>query len=117
MKTAKIRIEKRAAKHSSIRKHCFGTPERPRLCVKRTLKNIIVQVVDDMSGKSIIQLSSCSLGMSGNKTDVAKNMGKSVGDKLKGMGIEKVVFDRGGYVYHGRVRAVADGARESGLKF
>lgn len=117
MQIAKFRTEKRAAKHSSIRKTCLGTKERPRLCVRRTLKHMVAQVVDDLSGVSLLQVSTTSLESKGNKTLLAKELGKLVGEKLVGIGIDKVVFDRGGYLYHGRVKAVADGAREGGLKF
>ena len=117
MEIAKFRKEKRTAKHASIRKTCLGTKDRPRLCVRRTLKHIIAQVIDDQSGMSLLQVSSQGLGGTGNKTVIAKQLGKVVGEKLISSGIDKVVFDRGGYVYHGRVKSVADGARESGLKF
>jgi large subunit ribosomal protein L18 len=117
MEIAKFRTEKRSAKHASIRKTCLGTKERPRLCVRRTLKHVIAQVIDDQSGISLLQVSSQGLDTKGNKTALAKQLGKVVGEKLLSTGIDKVVFDRGGYVYHGRVKSVADGARESGLKF
>jgi large subunit ribosomal protein L18 len=117
MDIAKVRQEKRLAKHAALRKEIMGTAERPRLCVRRTLKHMIAQVVDDLSGKSLLQIHSKHLNLKGKKAEVSKALGKAVAASLKEKGIEKVVFDRGGYVYHGRVKAVADGAREAGLKF
>jgi large subunit ribosomal protein L18 len=117
MDIAKTRLEARDAKHSALRKKVMGTADRPRLCVRRTLKHMIAQVVDDLSGKSLLQVHSKTLGIKGKKSQVAKELGKAVATQLKGRGIERIVFDRGGYVYHGRIKAVADGARENGLKF
>jgi len=117
MDIAKVRVLKREGKKASIRKKTLGTAERPRLCVRRTLRNMIAQVVDDLTGKSILQLNSNVLEVKGKKTAVANALGKELASKLKEKGIEKVVFDRSGYVYHGRIKAVADGAREGGLKF
>ena len=117
MDISKIRLEKREAKHAALRKNILGTAERPRLCVRRTLKHMIAQVVDDLSGKSMLQIHSKHLNLKAKKTEVAKALGKAVAAALKGKGVEKVVFDRGGYLYHGRIKAVADGAREGGLKF
>lgn len=117
MDIAKIRTSKRKAKHGAARAKVFGTAERPRLAVRRTLKHMIAQVIDDSQNKSLLQLHSGALELTGKKSVVAKALGKAVGEKLKGLGIEKIVFDRSGYVYHGRVKALADGAREGGLKF
>ena len=117
MDIAKSRIVTRQAKKESQRKKYVGTAARPRMSVRRTLKNIIVQVIDDAAAKSILQVNSNALGLKAKKSDVAKALGKHVGEKLLALGIDKVVFDRSGYLYHGRVKAVADGARESGLKF
>jgi len=117
MDIAKVRVAKRKGKQSAIRKKVLGTAERPRLSVRRTLKHMIAQVIDDSRNKSILQFHSAGLELKGKKSVVAKALGKVVGEKLKALGIDKVVFDRAGYVYHGRVKALADGAREGGLKF
>jgi large subunit ribosomal protein L18 len=117
MDIAKVRITKRAAKHGASRAKVLGTAERPRLSVRRTLKHMIAQVVDDSQNKSILQVHSGMLEQKAKKSVMAKALGKMVGEKLKALGIDKIVFDRSGYVYHGRVKALADGAREGGLKF
>lgn len=118
MDIAKIRQSKREIKRASTRKKCLGTADRPRMTVRRTLRNMIVQVVDDMQGKSLFQLNSVTLELKGKKkADVAKALGEITAEKLKALGIEKIVFDRSGYVYHGRIKALADGARSKGLKF
>jgi large subunit ribosomal protein L18 len=99
-----------------------GTPERPRLCVYRSLGHIYVQVIDDRSGKTLVSASSIdketkkSLQGGGNIAS-AKVVGKIIAERSKAAGIAKVVFDRGGYKYHGRVKALADAAREAGLQF
>jgi large subunit ribosomal protein L18 len=107
--------------HDRIRKKVLGTAERPRLNVYRSLNHIYVQVIDDLHGKTLVAASTAE----GKKTDrrtggnvaAAKAVGKIVAERAKAKGIEKVVFDRGGYIYHGRVKAVADAAREGGLQF
>ncbi|GAB7080102.1 50S ribosomal protein L18 [Megalodesulfovibrio paquesii] len=98
-----------------IRKKINGTPERPRLVVFRSNKSIYAQLVDDLAGKTIAAAS--SIKMTSLTKDVATEVGKEVARKAKELGIEKVVFDRNGYLYHGRVKALADGAREAGLVF
>ena len=100
-----------------IRKKIIGTTERPRLAVYRSNKGIYAQLIDDSVGHTLVSVSSRKVGASGNKTEVAKAVGKEIAQKAKAAGIENVVFDRGGYLYHGRVKALADGARESGLTF
>jgi large subunit ribosomal protein L18 len=107
--------------HDRIRKKVLGTSERPRLNVYRSLNHIYVQVIDDLKGVTLVSASSAE----GNKESrtrggnlaAAKAVGKSVAERAKAQGIDKVVFDRGGYIYHGRVKALADAAREAGLKF
>lgn len=114
--------DRRLARHERVRKDVFGTPERPRLCVYRSLKNISAQIVDDVNGKTLAAASSldkdlkAQLAYGGNK-DAAKAVGEAVAKKALASGIEAVCFDRGGYLYHGRVKELADGAREAGLKF
>ncbi|MFK7900701.1 MAG: 50S ribosomal protein L18 [Cyclobacteriaceae bacterium] len=100
-----------------IRKNVSGSESRPRLSVFRSNKGISAQLIDDVAGTTILQVVSKKLDASGNKTEVSKQVGKKIGEEAKAKGIESVVFDRNGYLYHGRVKALADGARESGLKF
>ena len=112
---------KRIKKH--IRKRIQGTAQRPRLTVYRSIKSIYAQLVDDSTGKTIFSVSSISKDLrdkakkANGKIEVAKIVGQVVGEEASKRKIEKVVFDRNGYLYHGRVKAVADGAREAGLKF
>jgi len=104
----------------SIRKRVSGTKEKPRLCVRRSGKNTYALLVDDSHSKVLTSISSLTKELAeakGTKTQVAKEVGKAVARKAKEMGIESVVFDRGGYRYHGRVKSLAEGAREGGLKF
>lgn len=110
----------RLARHARVRKKISGTPERPRLCVFRSLKNIYAQIIDDTTGKTLVAASTLDKdlkGSYGGNKDAAKAVGVSVAKKAAAAGITKVVFDRGGYVYHGRVAALAEGAREGGLEF
>lgn len=107
----------RARRKRRIRKKVFGTPTRPRLSVFRSAKHIYAQVIDDTTGKTIACTSSRSGGTDGAKVDRAKLVGAAIADACKGAGVEQVVFDRNGYIYHGRVKALAEGAREAGLQF
>ena len=113
--------EKRAARvrrHLRVRKKVRGTAERPRLAVFRSNKHIYAQAIDDMSGRTIASASTTEAELRGGATatvDAAKQVGTLVGERAKGAGVESVVFDRGGFRYHGRVAAIADGAREAGL--
>lgn len=102
---------------SRIRKNVSGTPERPRLAVFRSNKEIYAQVINDVDGLTLASASSRSLKSKEAKLDQAKAVGKLIAEKAKSAGIETVSFDRGGYLYHGRVMALAEGAREEGLKF
>ena len=105
--------------HNRIRKKVQGTPERPRLAVYRSNRAIYCQLIDDLNGVTLAAASSQDKGFTteGNKTDQSKAVGKALGEKASAKGIETVVFDRGGFLYHGRVKALAEGAREGGLKF
>lgn len=109
----KLRIRRR------IRKVSFGTENRPRLSVFRSNKEIYVQVIDDNAGKTLASASSRDKGIDvkGTKTEIANAVGKAIAEKAKKAGVESVAFDRGGNLYHGRVKALAEGAREGGLKF
>lgn len=112
--------EKRRAKiRKRIRKNVLGTPERPRLSVYRSNKEIYAQIINDLDGTTLVAASSRDKDITadGNKVDVASSVGKAIAEKAKKAGIETVAFDRGGYLYHGRVKSLADGAREGGLKF
>lgn len=121
MLTKTSKNAKRRHVHDRIRKKVLGTPERPRLNVYRSLNHIYVQVIDDLSGSTIVAASS-SQGKKGERKTggnlaAAKAIGKSIAERAKAKGVKKVVFDRGGYLYHGRVKALADAAREAGLEF
>jgi large subunit ribosomal protein L18 len=107
--------------HDRIRKKVLGTAERPRLNVYRSLNHIYVQVIDDLKGETLVAASTAEgkkeSRTSGGNVGSAKAIGKAIAERAKAKGITKVVFDRGGYIYHGRVKAVADAAREAGLQF
>ena len=109
----------RIKRHKRVRAKISGTPERPRLCVFRSETNIYAQVIDDVNGVTLVSASSREkdFQVDGTTSDAAKQVGVNVAERAKAKGIETVVFDRGGYVYHGRVKALAEGAREGGLQF
>ena len=109
----------RARRHRRIRGKVAGTADRPRLVVYRSNKGVSAQLVDDVEAKTLAAASWLNLAKSfkGNKTEQAAEVGKLLAGNARQAGIESVVFDRGGYLYHGRVKALADGAREGGLKF
>ena len=109
----------RLRRHRRVRKKIMGTPERPRLAVFRSNKHIYVQAIDDHARRTIVSASTMEADIRTGATatvDAAKQVGKLIGERAKAAGIESVVFDRGGFRYHGRVASVADGAREAGLK-
>jgi large subunit ribosomal protein L18 len=104
--------------HKRIREKLAGTAERPRLNVYRSLSHIYAQLIDDMGGKTIVSASTREAKIkTGGNLAAAKEVGKQIAEKAKAKGVSKVVFDRGGYLYHGRIKALADAAREAGLKF
>ena len=107
--------------HDRIRKKMQGTGERPRLNVYRSLNHIYVQVIDDHTGKTIVAANSAEgkkgERRTGGNVAAAKQVGKAIAERAKAKGVSKVVFDRGGYLYHGRIKALADAAREAGLQF
>jgi large subunit ribosomal protein L18 len=117
----KKRQERRLRRHRRVRKKVTGTGERPRLVVHRSLKNLEAQIVDDLRGVTLLGISTLSADVKGSdepsKTARGKLAGKLLAEKAREQGITKVVFDRGGYLYHGRVKAFAEGAREGGLEF
>ena len=114
-KTAAQRIKR----HNRVRGKISGTAERPRLCVFRSEKHIYAQVIDDVAGNTLAAASSVEKGFEGNggNIEAAKKVGLKVAERCLEKGIDTVVFDRGGYIYHGRVQALAEAAREGGLKF
>jgi large subunit ribosomal protein L18 len=118
MATLTVR-QARERRHRRVRKGISGTAERPRLVVFRSNRGIAAQLVDDVAGKTLAAASSLGLAKSfkGNKVAQAAEVGKALASAAKSAGIETAVFDRGGYLYHGRVKALADAAREGGLKF
>jgi large subunit ribosomal protein L18 len=116
------REAKRQRVHHRVRMTVSGTAERPRLCVYRSLDHIYAQVIDDRAGKTLASASSADKDTKknlkgGGNVAAAKVVGKAIADRAKAAGVSKVVFDRGGYKYHGRVKALADAAREAGLQF
>ena len=121
MAKSKSRLQARKRRHVSIRQSVIGTPERPRLNVFRSLSGIYVQVIDDTRGATLISASSLDAEVaksSGkNKIEQAKLVGKLAAERALKAGVKEVVFDRGGYKYHGRVKALAEASREAGLKF
>ena len=119
---SKTKVESRAKRKMSIRKRVNGTPDRPRMSVFRSLKHIYVQVVDDQKHITLVAMSTLDEGVKGEltglkKKDKSKKIGAAIAKRCLEKGISQVVFDRNGYIYHGRVSALADGAREAGLKF
>jgi large subunit ribosomal protein L18 len=118
MSTLTVR-QARERRHRRVRGKLFGTAERPRLVVFRSNRGIEAQLVDDLEGKTLAAASWLQLkkGFKGSKTEQAAEVGKLLAQNAKQAGVETVVFDRGGYLYHGRVKALADAAREGGLKF
>ncbi|HAQ41627.1 MAG TPA: 50S ribosomal protein L18 [Clostridiales bacterium] len=114
--------QRRLGRHYSIRNKITGTPERPRLNIYKSSKHIYAQVIDDATGVTLASASTLDKDLRDQvaeltKSDAAKLIGKAVGERAKNKGVKSVIFDRGGYLYHGRVKLLADGARESGLEF
>ncbi len=114
------KTEKRLKIKRRVRKNIQGTPERPRLSVYRSNKEIYAQIIDDINGVTLASASSREndiAGTKGTKSEISTIVGKKVAEKAKAAGIENVIFDRNGFIYHGRIEALAKGAREGGLKF
>jgi large subunit ribosomal protein L18 len=117
---ANIRRESRIRRHRRVRKKIHGTAERPRLAVHRSNKHVIAQVIDDDSGRTLAAASTSEADLraaSGSTVDAATKVGALVADRAKAAGVTKVVFDRGGFIYHGRIAALAAAARDAGLEF
>ena len=111
--------EARCKRHRRLRRKLAGTPERPRLCVYKSLKHVHAQIVDDMAGKTIVAASTLEAipGVKGGTVQSAKVLGKVIAERAQQKGIKQVVFDRAGFPYHGVIKALADSSREAGLKF
>ena len=108
----------RVRRHARVRAKISGTAETPRLCVYRSNKNIEAQLIDDVKGITLVSSSSMSLKLeNGSNIEAAAKVGKDIAEKALAKGLKKVVFDRSGYIYHGRVKALAEAAREAGLEF
>ncbi len=121
VKVADKRIA-RLRRHRRVRKRVFGTVDRPRLTVFRSNRHVYAQIIDDVHGKTLVSASTLDPALKGevkggHDSEVASKVGRLVGQRAVEKGIEQVVFDRGGFIYHGRVKALADGARGAGLKF
>jgi large subunit ribosomal protein L18 len=110
----------RQRRHARVRKHVHGTPERPRLAAFRSKKHFVMQVIDDESGRTLAAASTHEAALRDGSTgsvDGARRVGRLVAERAQAAGVTKVVFDRGGFIYHGRIAAAADAAREAGLEF
>ncbi len=116
-KSVKIKNQQRARRSKRVRVKIRGTAERPRLSVFRSLKHLYVQLIDDGTGRTLVSVKDDEIKNKGKKSELALAVGKLLARKAQAKKIEAVVFDRGGYKYHGRIKAVAEGAREGGLKF
>ncbi len=120
MDKSKLKTVRRSRRRRGQRKRIGGTPERPRLCVYRSLNHMYAQVIDDLTGTTIASASTRDKGAGGGATGNAKAaevIGEKIAEKAKAAGVTQVVFDRGGFRYHGRIRALADAARKGGLEF
>jgi large subunit ribosomal protein L18 len=118
--TSKQKRQGRIRRHARVRKHVRGTPERPRLAVYRSNRHVVAQVIDDQAGRTLAQASTLEPDLRSGPTatvEAAAKVGRLVAERARAAGIERVVFDRGGFRYHGRVAAVADAARDAGLEF
>lgn len=117
MANNKRKFEQRKRRAERIRKKISGTAERPRLHIARSLKHIYAQIIDDSTGRTLAAASSLALKVDGGNVDGATEVGKDIGEKAKAISVSQVSFDRGGNLYHGRVKALADAARKAGLQF
>lgn len=121
-KRMRVKNARKIRAHRRVRNRVAGTTERPRLVIFKSLRYTYAQVIDDSTGRTLAQANSAESDVRGDKTSpsssaAAKSVGESVAERAKQAGVERVVFDRGGYIYHGKVRAVAEGARSKGLEF
>lgn len=111
------KVNRRLRIRKGIRRKLSGTTEKPRLSIFKSNKGIYAQIIDDVNGHTIVAASSKEIGNTGVNVETAKEVGKKLAEKAGANGVEMVVFDRGGYLYHGRIKALAEGAREGGLNF
>lgn len=111
------KVQSRKRIHRRIRKKISGTPAKPRLTVYRSNKAISCQLIDDVNGVTLASAYSKDVSGEGSKSEISKRVGTLIGERAKALGIDAIKFDRGGYLYHGRVKSLADGAREAGLNF
>ncbi len=120
MNKSKVKNKNRQKRHKRIRGKINGTPEKPRLVVFRSLKHIYAQIIDDINGKTLVNASSLDSSLSevkGNKKDISEKVGEMIASRAIEKKIKKVVFDRNGYKYHGRIKIIAESARKTGLEF
>ncbi len=119
MSNKNMKAKQRKNRHNRVRTKIFGTPERPRLNIYKSNQNIYAQLVDDVNGTTLASASTLDkeLGAKGCNVESAKVIGEAIGKRALDKGIEEIVFDRSGYIYHGRVKALAEAARDAGLKF
>jgi large subunit ribosomal protein L18 len=113
----KAKVRALGRRHRRVRKRIVGTPERPRLAVHRSNRHIYAQIIDDFAGQTLAAASSLAVSGNGDPKKVAHSVGVELASKAKSAGITSVAFDRGGFMYHGRIQALAEGAREGGLDF
>jgi large subunit ribosomal protein L18 len=117
MDAARAKRQGRLRRHTRVRRRVVGTAERPRLAVFRSNRHIYAQLIDDAAGRTVAAAGSVALAGDGDKKAAARRVGSELAERAKASGVTSVVFDRGGYQYHGRVKALADAAREGGLDF
>lgn len=118
MEKNKLKTLRRTRRRRGLRKRLIGTPDRPRLCVFRSSKHIYAQVIDDIEGKTLASAGSVAAkAQKSSNIDAAKQIGQQIAEQAKAAGISEVAFDRNGFRYHGRIKALADAARQGGLKF
>ncbi len=117
MNKQKQKLFKRSIRHSRVRSRISGSQQRPRLSVFKANRHIYAQLIDDESGKTLVAASSKGIKSKGKKTDLAKEVGKLIASQAAAKNIKMVKFDRGGFAYHGRIKALAEGARDGGLEF
>ena len=113
----KSKLKSLKRRHRRVRKKVVGTPDRPRLAVYRSNRHIYAQVIDDFEGRTLAAASTLTNGVDGDPKERAKAVGRDLAERAKGAGVSRVAFDRGGFRYHGRIQALAEGAREGGLEF
>jgi len=118
MEKNRLKRLRRTRRKAGLRKRITGTPERPRLAVHRSLKHIYAQVIDDLDGRTLASANTVQAGIeNGGNVEAAKQVGKTLAERATAAGVKQVAFDRSGFKYHGRVKALADAAREAGLEF